>query len=623
MRRRLRTLGVALLASVVAAGIAIALENCPETVFPLGNRIADLSLHVAASSSVTQWGWMHPAYEADSNPNLGIVTIDDATFRSMGFPLPRSVYGTLLERLRAAGAKAVAFDIQFLEPSSDPRQDAAFAAALRQMPSALAFPLSTTAGGNIAEQRPVPLLADAAKAIGYVTVDAPGGYVIGEPPAIDTQGDGTHANERLLSLPVAAVGTFSGHALQTSTIPLDRNGRMLVLPPATAHHQDPGGSDVQTQSFAGRGMLSFADALKSTPQALRPFASGALVYVGATAAGLFDVSTTAGRGRVPGLYIVARLADQLMRGFYMRPAPALLDAFVTLLLAVLAALLVVYVRIGAAALAVVAATVLYACFDVWLFVQHLYLLDLAHVVLAVVLATLATGVYRVATESGQRRMVTQLFGMHVSPAVVGEILRHDDPADAIALRGKRVRATIFYSDIRGFTSLSETMEPEAVYAQLNEYFDAMCAIIFERGGFVDKFIGDCVMAVFSAPFQTPDDARNALTAAIEQQREIERLNERWSAAGRPTLAVGMGINTGEVVMGNLGASSRMNYTVVGDAVNLAARLYNIATGGEIIISQSTYEACGAPANVEALDPVSVRGKSQPVTIYRVLDTGLQ
>jgi adenylate cyclase len=220
-------------------------------------------------------------------------------------------------------------------------------------------------------------------------------------------------------------------------------------------------------------------------------------------------------------------------------------------------------------------------------------------------------------------MVTQLFGMHVSPAVVGEILKQDDPADAIALRGKRVRATIFYSDIRGFTSLSETMEPEAVYAQLNEYFDAMCAIIFERGGFVDKFIGDCVMAVFSAPFQTPDDARNAFEAAIEQQREIERLNERWSAAGRPTLAVGMGINTGEVVMGNLGASSRMNYTVVGDAVNLAARLYNIATGGEIIISQSTYEACGAPPNVEALDPVSVRGKSQPVTIYRVLDPGLK
>ncbi len=623
MRRRLRTLGVALLASAVAAGIAIALENCPESFFPLGNRIADLSLHVAASSSVTQWGWMHPAYEADANPNLGIVTIDDATFRSMGFPLPRSVYGTLLDRLRAAGAKAVAFDIQFLEPSGDPPQDAAFAAALRQMPSALAFPLSTTAGGRIAEQRPIPSLANVAAAIGYVTVDAPGGYVIGEPPTIETQGGGTHANERLLSLPVAAVNTFAGHPVRTSTIPVDRNGRMLVLPPATAHHQDPGGSDVQTQSFAGRGMLSFADALKSTPQALRPFANGALVYVGATAAGLFDVSTTAGRGRVPGLYIVARLADQLMRGFYLRPAPAALDAFVTLLLALLAALLVVYVRVGAAALAVFVATLAYACFDVWLFVEHLYWLDLAHVVLAVVLATLATGVYRVATESGQRRMVTQLFGMHVSPAVVGEILQHDDPADAIALRGKRVRATIFYSDIRGFTSLSETMEPEAVYAQLNEYFDAMCAIIFERGGFVDKFIGDCVMAVFSAPFQTPDDASNAVTAAIEQQREIERLNERWAAAGRPTLAVGMGINTGEVVMGNLGASSRMNYTVVGDAVNLAARLYNIAAGGEIIISQSTYEACGAPANVEALEPVSVRGKSQPVTIYRVLDTGLQ
>jgi adenylate cyclase len=617
--RRLRTLGVALLCSVVAAGIAIALENLPESVFPLGNRIADLSAHVAASSAVTQRGWMHPAYDVTANPDLGIVTIDDASLHKMGFPLPRSDYARLLDLLRAAGAKAVAFDIQFLEPSRVPQQDAEFAAALRRTPSALAFPLSTTATGQIGEERPVESLERAAAAIGYVTVDAPGGFVIGQPLSITTQNGGTHGGERLFSLPAAAVGIFAGRTPATAAVPTDANGRMLLLPPATSHHQDAGGSDVQTQSFAGRGTLSFTDALASSPQALRPFAKGALVYVGATAAGLFDVSTTASHERIPGLFIGARLADQLMRGFFLRPAPALLDAFVVLLFALFAGVLVAYVRVGYAALAVAAIAIAYACFDVWLFVEHLYWLDLVHVLLAMVVATLAAGVYRVVLETQQRRVVTQLFGVHVSPEVVGEILRQDDPTAALSLRGKRVRATVFYSDIRGFTSLSEGMEPEDVYAQLNEYFDAMCAVIFERGGFVDKFIGDCVMAVFSAPFQTPDDARNAVAAAIEQQRAIGRLNQRWAEAGKPALAVGMGINTGDVVMGNLGASSRMNYTVIGDAVNLAARLYNVAGGGEIIISESTFEACGSAITAEPLEPVSVRGKSRPVKIYRVLD----
>ena len=619
MRRRVRTLSVALLASVVAAAIAIVLQNLPAATFPLGNRLADLSAHVAASSSLTQLGWLRPEYEVEANPNIGIVTIDDATYRTLGYPLPRSDYGKLLDKLRAAGVKAVAFDIQFLDPSRDPTQDAAFAAALHQMPSALAFPLSTTANGSIGEQRPVAPLAAAAAAIGFVTVDAPGGYVIGQPLSIRTGDAGTHGGERLSSLPAAAAGLFNGRSFDTSSIPLDSDGRMLLLPPATAHHQDGAGSDVQTQSFAGRGVLSFADAMNATPTSLRPFANGALVYVGATAAGLFDVSTTAGRGRIPGLFIGARLADQLMRGFFLRPAPALLDAIVTLLLALGAALLVTYVRVGIAALAVIAGALAYAAFNLWLFADRLYWLDLVHVLLAIVIATLATGTYRIVLESGRRRIVTQLFGMHVSPAVVGEILRSDDPADALALHGKRVRATIFYSDIRGFTTISESMEPEAVYAQLNEYFDAMCAAIFERGGFVDKFIGDCVMAIFSAPFQTPDDARNAVASAIEQQRVLERLNRKWAGEGKPVLAVGMGINTGDVIMGNLGASSRMNYTVVGDAVNLAARLYDIARGGEIVISESTYEACGRQFAVEAREPVAVRGKAQPVRIYRVID----
>jgi len=146
----------------------------------------------------------------------------------------------------------------------------------------------------------------------------------------------------------------------------------------------------------------------------------------------------------------------------------------------------------------------------------------------------------------------------------------------------------------------------------------MCEVIFKYGGYVDKFIGDCIMVAFSAPVQNPDDARKAVDAALDQQRVIGELGERWRAQGREPFTVGMGINTGYVVMGNLGASSRMNYTVIGDDVNIAARLYNVALGGQIIISESTYNEVKQFFSVRELEPVVVKGKTAPLRTFEVL-----
>jgi adenylate cyclase len=618
VRVRLRALVVALVLGAVASAAGAILTALPLATLPALNRIADLFVHVGSLDGAARLGLGKPAYDNAPNPDLAIVTIDDAAFKKLGFPFPRSLYATLLHNLRAAGAKTVAFDIEFLEPSKLPAQDAAFASALRGIPSVLAYPIDTTSTGRIGEELPYPALASAARAVGYLSVDSPGGFVIGQPMEIATAATGEHANERLLSLAAAAVTTFRGSPLDLGAIPTDADGRMLLLPPKLAHHQDlASGADVQTQAFAGRGTMSFADAITSSPRDLRAFAGGALVFVGATAQGAFDFSTTAGRGRIPGLFVNARLADQLMRGYYLRPAPLALDIALVVFLPLLSVLGFTTMRTAYAIVAAVGATLAYAYFNLWLFVDRLYWLDLVHVVLAMLLGTLFVAVYRTIYEGSQRRMVTNLFGMHVSPAVVSEILAHDDPREALALRGKRVTATIFYSDIRGFTAMSETMTPEEIYAQLNEYFEAMCEIIFAYGGYVDKFIGDCVMAVFSAPYQTPADARNAVICAVKQQERIRELSDRWRAEGKREFSVGMGLNTGQVVMGNLGASSRMNYTVIGDDVNVAARLYNVAKGGEIIISETTYALCRDAVAVEALEPVAVKGKSRPIAIYRV------
>ncbi|MGB8796073.1 MAG: adenylate/guanylate cyclase domain-containing protein, partial [Candidatus Aquilonibacter sp.] len=352
---------------------------------------------------------------------------------------------------------------------------------------------------------------------------------------------------------------------------------------------------------------------------LRQSVNGALVYIGNTAQAQGDFAHTARSAEFPGLFANARLADQLMRHIYITEAPLWLEILLIVLLPIAIALVFNFTKTTIAIIASLGATVVYAFVNEALFVERLYWLDLIHVVMAMVAATLFVGLYRVLYEAAQRRMVTNLFGMHVSPAIVTDILSHEDPRNALALKGKKVKATIFYSDIRGFTAMSENMTPEEIYNQLNEYFEEMCTIIFQYGGYVDKFIGDCVMAVFSAPYQTPDDAKNAVLAAVAQQKKILELAEKWKAMGKREFTVGMGVNTGDVVMGNLGASSRMNYTVIGDNVNLAARLYNVAKAGEIIISDYTYQEVKDFVVADELEPVTVKGKKDPIRIYNIRD----
>ncbi|HMC47964.1 MAG TPA: adenylate/guanylate cyclase domain-containing protein, partial [Caballeronia sp.] len=266
----------------------------------------------------------------------------------------------------------------------------------------------------------------------------------------------------------------------------------------------------------------------------------------------------------------------------------------------------------------VAVVIIYSAVSVAVYGYTLHWLNLIHVDVAVLLAALFVALYRTITEGADKRVIREMFGKHVSPALVDQMLNHDDPKAALGLQGKRVRVTIFYSDIRGFTAMSEKMTPEQIYGQLNEYFEEMCSIVFKYGGYVDKFIGDCLMAVFSAPNPRPNDAYDATISALEQQEKILEMATAWAAEGRKVFTVGMGLNTGEVVMGNLGSSDRLNYTVIGDNVNTAARLYNVAKGGQIIISESTYEEVKDRFIVNELQPVFVKGKELALRNFEIV-----
>ena len=162
------------------------------------------------------------------------------------------------------------------------------------------------------------------------------------------------------------------------------------------------------------------------------------------------------------------------------------------------------------------------------------------------------------------------------------------------------------------------MEPHEVQQLLSEYFTEMTGILFKHGGTLDKFMGDAIMAFFGNPQPQPDHSRRAVLMAIEMQEAMTRLNHKWAAEGRRTIGVGMGVNTGNVTVGNLGSKDFLNYTVIGDAVNLACRLEQNAKAGEIIITQATYEEVKDAVDVEPMEPIKVKGKSEPIPIYRVL-----
>jgi len=223
-------------------------------------------------------------------------------------------------------------------------------------------------------------------------------------------------------------------------------------------------------------------------------------------------------------------------------------------------------------------------------------------------------------EETEKARVRHIFQQYMAKQVVDELIK--DP-QKVKPGGRRQEVTILFSDIRGFTSMAETMDPEQLLKKLNEYFTVMIDVVFKYDGLLDKFIGDAIMAVFGAPVKHGDDAERAVRTAIEMQTALERLNNKWIEEGEQTFDIGIGLNTGPVVVGNIGDIRRMEYTVIGDNVNLAQRIENLTRRyrSSIIISQSTYEKTKNISSVREYKPVFVKGRVKPVRIYKL--TGLK
>ena len=341
-----------------------------------------------------------------------------------------------------------------------------------------------------------------------------------------------------------------------------------------------------------------------------------VVFVGATAPGLHDVFSTPFGDGMPGAQVHAAVADDILSGRSLRQAPWGASALLTAASGIALAAVAVYFGPWVASAAALAGAAGLMTAATWLFARGLWITAVDPLV-AVTFAAFGGVTYHYVVEGREKRQVKRLFSRYVSPDVYARLLQ--DPAVA-RLGGERRTMSVLFSDIRGFTTVSESGRPEDILTQLNEYFSRMVPIVFANRGTIDKFVGDMIMALFGAPVEDARHARHAVETAVAMVRELEALNAEWRRQGRPPLDIGIGINSGEMVAGNVGSDTIMSYTVIGDQVNLGARLesLNKEFGTRILISDATRQLLDGSFEVRALGAVTVKGKTKPVDIYEVV-----
>ncbi|HUL43835.1 MAG TPA: adenylate/guanylate cyclase domain-containing protein [Bacteroidota bacterium] len=254
-----------------------------------------------------------------------------------------------------------------------------------------------------------------------------------------------------------------------------------------------------------------------------------------------------------------------------------------------------------------------------LFVESNFLADMTSPFLAVIICYIGSTVYNYVTERKQKALIKSMFSRYVNPTIVEELVAHPEK---LRLGGERKVVTVFFSDIEHFTQLSEKMSPEYLVTILNEYLNIMTSIILFHNGTLDKYEGDAIVAFWGAPIQQDDHPLSACSAALQMQKSLIGLNKVWQQEGKPELSMRIGINTGEVIVGNMGGSNRFDYTVIGDSVNLGARLESANkqyhTG--IMISESTYKQVEGKVLARELDLLVVAGKTEPIRVYELIDT---
>jgi adenylate cyclase len=637
------------------------------------DRGAGLNPFTTIELKTYDWRLRRTARPEEARQDIVLVEIDEYSLRNLQpaagrWPWPRAVHSMLLDYLHRAPARLVVYDVNFAEPDtrrgfdfgdgtwSGAESDRALIDSVRQSGNVIlladaTYEASEGAGPRlpasaiplnvpgILERRvvfpPFEALAGAGAGLGHnLFVLDSDGLIRHTVPFVRSGGTALPSLGAAAALRAANIAPASIRLDGTTLRIGDR-----AMPVTTRRVRSASGTmnyvwglidfrgpalleDLERRTYA---TYSFYDLEYSEEQILagqKPSVDPALfrdkiVFVGVTAAGLFDVFSTPFAGaKLPGIQIHAAVADDILSNRFMRPANDRTRLIVVLLAAIVAGAIATLAPAWYAAALVVALAAVFAWACTSMFAGGLWV-NLTQPVAALALATFGGVSYQYFVEGREKREVKRLFGRYVSKDIYEQLVANPSLAQ---LGGQRREMTVLFSDIRGFTTVSESGEPEQIVALLNRYFTRMVDIVFRHHGTVDKFVGDMVMALFGAPVDDGDHADHAVQAALEMIEELRRLNAEWTAEGVPAIDIGIGINTGPMIAGNIGSEAIMSYTVIGDAVNLGSRLesLNKQYGTHIIISEATRARLKQPYALRPLGDVVVKGKTQAVPIFEVI-----
>lgn len=664
----MRKVSAGLLVGCTAAVIVLAVDL-------LFTRFAVGGLHPLEAVELRTYDWRlsHTARPETARTDIALVEIDESSLRNLQpkagrWPWPRAVHSMLIDYLARAPAKVVAYDVLFTESDtrigfefggttwSGAESDKALADSIKAAGNVLlladaSYDTKTPDAvlpdegyrldvSGIIEREgvlaPFPALAQAAAGLGHnLFILDPDGPLRHMTPFVRAQQRALPSLGTAAALRAAGIGPgdvrLDGAELRLGSrrLPLswrrvDREGGVLQHLWALINFRGPALlDDLKSRTYP---TYPFFDLLlsenqlltKETPKVDPSIFRDKIVFVGTSASGLLDVfETPFAHGKMPGIQIHAAVADDILSNRFLRPASAWVRVASVMAAALAVGMAATLIPAWWATLATIAVMALTAWSATLVFTNGVWL-NLTQPVLSSWFALLGGVGYQYFFEDREKRKVKRLFGQYVSKDVYAVLMAN--PALA-RLGGQRREMTVLFSDIRGFTSVTERGEPDEVVGMLNEYFSSMVDLVFTHGGTLDKFVGDMVMALYGAPLDDPDHADHAVQTAIAMIAELSRLNARWKAEGRLSgLDIGIGINTGQMIAGNIGSEAIMSYTVIGDAVNLGSRLesLNKEFGTRIIISDATRQRLKGEYQFRPLGDVVVKGKTHPVAIFEVV-----
>ncbi len=321
-------------------------------------------------------------------------------------------------------------------------------------------------------------------------------------------------------------------------------------------------------------------------------------------------------GRMPGVEIHANSIGTLLKKDFIHPLNSdILTLFITFLLSIFPLFLPVSFGNFLRFFIIILIIVFYFIFSNLIFLKYNILLPYYIPPVGISISYLSNLIYDITSEEKEKRRIKDLFQRFVSPRIIDELLKLNHKT---VIYSRRSNISVIFADIRNFTYYSDLKEPEEMVEILDEFFALAIEVIFKYGGTVDKFMGDAIMAIFGAPIYYEDFVERAVYSSLEIQCKLKELQKNWELKGYPKFEVGIGIATGEALVGIVGPSQKIEYTAIGSTVNLASRLEGIAKGGEILICENTYERIKDKFMVEDLGYVNIKGKERPVHIYKVV-----